>query len=160
MDIATLLSTDRVIFTNEVSSTKRAFELLSERLCHDIHISELSVDTVFNALVTREKLGSTALGNGIAIPHACTEIDIPRAALLVLEEGLVMDTPDKKPVHMLLALLVPKTDSASYRPLISEITSGINRRDLVQQLIQYQDARLALNLLSSLFVTDMRDMAA
>ncbi len=160
MDIVTLLSTDRIIFTPEVSSTKRAFELLSERLCHDIHISELSVDMVFDALVTREKLGSTALGNGIAIPHACTEIETPRAALLILEEGLSMDTPDKKPVHMLLALLVPKENRASYRPLLSELTSGINRRDLVQQVLQYQDVRLTLDLLSSLFMTEIRNMAA
>ena len=160
MDIATLLSTDRIIFTTEVSSTKRAFELLSERLCHDIHVSELSVDRVFDVLVTREKLGSTALGNGIAIPHACTEIEAPRAALLVLEEGLNMDTPDKKPVHLLLALLVPKTNSSSYRPLLSELTGSINRRDLVQQIIQYQDTRLTLDLLSSVFTADIRDMAA
>ena len=160
MDIATLLSTDRIIFTPEVSSTKRAFELLSERLCHDLHVSELSVDSVFDALVAREKLGSTALGNGIAIPHACTDINQARAALLVLEEGLSMDTPDKKPVHMLLALLVPENNSARYRPLLSELTSGINRRDLAQQVIQYQDPRLTLDLLSSLFTADIRDMAA
>ena len=160
MDIATLLSTDRIIFTNEVSSTKRAFELLSERLCHDLHVSELSVDIVFDAIVAREKLGSTALGNGIAIPHACTEIKEPRAALLVLQEGLSMDTPDKKPVHMLLSLLVPETDRSSYRPLLSELTGSINRQDIVQQIVQYQDARLTLELLSSLFATDFREMAA
>ena len=71
-----------------------------------------------------------------------------------------MDTPDKKPVHMLLALLVPKNNSTSYRPLLSELTSGINRRDLAQQVLQYQDPRLTLDLLSSLFTADIRDMAA
>ncbi len=160
MDISTLLSTDRMTFTTEVSSTKRAFELLSERLCHDIHVSELSVDNVFDALVAREKLGSTALGNGIAIPHACTDITHPRAALLVLEEGLHMDTPDKKPVHILLALLVPELNSASYRPLLSELTSSINQRDLAQQIVQYQNARLTLDLLDSLCTTDIKEMAA
>lgn len=155
MDIVTLLSTDRIIFEAEVSSTKRAFELLSERLCHDTHISELSVDNVFDALVSREKLGSTTLGNGIAIPHACIEISEPRAALLALEEGLDIDTPDKKPVHVMLALLVPRNNSDIYRPLLAELTASINRRDLIQQIIQYQDARLTLDFLSSLFIRDM-----
>ena len=157
MDIATLLSTDRIIFETEVSSTKRAFELLAERLCHDTHISELSVNLVFDALVSREKLGSTTLGNGIAIPHACTELSEPRAALLALEEGLSMDTPDKKPVHVFIALLVPTNESDSYRPFFSELASTINRKDLVQQITQYQDPRLTLDFLSSLF---FRDMAA
>lgn len=160
MDIATLLSTDRIIFTHEVSSTKRAFELLSERLCHDLHVSELSVDSVFDALVAREKLGSTALGNGIVVPHACTDIDEPRAALLVLEEGLRMDTPDKKPAHLLLSVLLPKDNGTNYRPLLSELTSGINQRDLVRQVLQYQDARLTLERLTSLFTSEINSLAA
>ena len=155
MDIVTLLSTDRIVFETEVSSTKRAFELLSERLCHDTHVSELSVDLVFDALISREKLGSTTLGNGIAIPHACTDIEEPRAALLALDEGLNMDTPDKKPVHVLLALLVPKANSENYRPLMSELATSINRRDLVEQIIQYQSPKLTLEFLTSLFIRDM-----
>ncbi len=83
MDITTLLSTDRIIFADEVSSMKKAFEQLSRLLCRDLQNSDACADEVFDVLTSREKLGSTALGNGIAIPHACMNIPEPVAALLV-----------------------------------------------------------------------------
>ncbi len=66
-----------------------------------------------------------------------------------------MDTPDKKPVHIMLALLVPQNSSESYRPLLSELTASINRRDLTQHILQHQDPRLTLDFLSSLFIREM-----
>ncbi|MEZ5480069.1 MAG: PTS sugar transporter subunit IIA [Thiolinea sp.] len=155
MDIVTLLSTDRIVFEPEVSSKKRAFEVLSGLLCRDIRDHELSADSVFDALTSREKLGSTALGNGIAIPHACMPTPDPQAAMLILEEGIKMDAPDKKPVHLLLALLVPQDNHEACRPLLRELTIHLNRRDLVQQFLQYREPRHALDYLSSLFIRDI-----
>ena len=155
MDIVTLLSTDRILFETEVSSKKRAFELLAGLLHRGIENTAMTIDNLFDSLISREKLGSTALGNGIAIPHACTAIDEPVAALLLIEEGLKMDAPDKKPVHFLLALLVPQEQSELYRSMLKELTFTLNRKDLVAQLLQYQDPRLAMDYLASLFIRDI-----
>lgn len=155
MDIATLLSTDRIIFEDEVSSMKKAFEQLSQLLQQDRSEEEPDADAVFDALTSREKLGSTALGNGIAIPHACMDITAPVAALLVMEEGLKMDTPDKKPVHLLLALLLPKNKNQACRNLLKDLTANINRKGLYEDFISHRNPTLTLDHIASLFITDI-----
>jgi PTS system nitrogen regulatory IIA component len=155
MDITTLLSTDRIIFEDEVSSMKKAFEQLSRLLYRENPDSELSADDIFDVLTSREKLGSTALGNGIAIPHACMDIPEPIAALLITEEGIKMDTPDKKPVHLLFALLIPSQNSKIYQPLLKEIAANINQKDLFRAMIEHRSPTLALEHISSLFITDI-----
>ena len=93
MDIIGLLSPDRIACKQEVNSKKRAFEMLAKLLV--TAQSQVSQDEVFDALMNREKLGCTALGNGVSIPHARLPIARPRAAILSLKEGIPLDAPDK-----------------------------------------------------------------
>lgn len=151
MDIVTLLSTDRMAYEPELSSKKRAFEKLAELLSHEGHEDGFENETIFNALIAREKLGSTALGNGIALPHASLKVSYAKAALLLLEESITMDTPDKKPVHLLLALIVPKDQAESYQPLLSELAIVLNRKGLTKTLLELGEPELILGYLSSLF---------
>lgn len=151
MDIVTLLSTDRMAYEPELSSKKRAFEKLAELLSHEGHEDGFENETIFNALIAREKLGSTALGNGIALPHASLKVSYAKAALLLLEESITMDTPDKKPVHLLLALIVPKAQAESYQPLLSELAIVLNRKGLTKTLLEFGEPELILGYLSSLF---------
>ncbi|MEZ5535243.1 MAG: PTS sugar transporter subunit IIA [Thiolinea sp.] len=155
MDITTLLSTDRIIFEDEVSSMKKAFEQLSRLLHQGSPENQISADEIFDALTSREKLGSTALGNGIAIPHTCMEIPEPVAALLVTEEGIKMDSPDKKPVHFLLALLIPSQNSQVYKPLLKELAANINHKGLYQAMLEHRSPAQTLRHISSLFITDI-----
>lgn len=155
MDIATLLSTDRIIFEDEVSSMKKAFEQLSRLLQRSEAEHAPGADAVFDALTSRERLGSTTLGNGIAIPHACMDISEPVAALLVTDEGIKMDAPDKKPVHLLLALLIPRDNNREYHPLLKDLAANINRKGLYDDFLQHRNPDLTLSHISSLFITDI-----
>ncbi len=155
MDIVTLLSMDRITCATEVSSRKRAFETLAELLSREDSAVGFNYEAIFDALVAREKLGSTTLGNGIAIPHACLSIPYPKAALLTVEEGIKMDTPDKKPVHLLLALLVPNDASDAYRPLLGELAMTLNQKSLYGKILQCHEPRLILDYLASLFIRDI-----
>ena len=151
MDIVTLLSTDRIVCERELSSKKRAFEKLAALLSHEGHEDGFENEAVFNALIAREKLGSTALGNGIVLPHASLRVNYAKAALLLLDESIDMDTPDKKPVHLLLALIVPKGQAESYQPLLSELAIVLNRKGLAKSLLELGEPELILSYLSSLF---------
>lgn len=151
MDIVTLLSTDRIECEPELSSKKRAFEKLAELLSHEGSEDGFENEAVFNALIAREKLGSTALGNGIVLPHASLNVAYAKAALLLLDESIDMDTPDKKPVHLLLALIVPKDQTETYQPLLSELAIVLNRKGLVKTLLELGEPELILGYLSSLF---------
>lgn len=152
MDIVTLLSTNRVACVNELSSKKRAFEKLAELLSHEDSELGFENEAVFNALIAREKLGSTALGNGIVLPHASLNVPEAKAALLLLEEGIEMDTPDKKPVHLLLALIVPTGQAEHYQPLLSDLAIVLNRKALAKTLLELREPTLILDYLASLFV--------
>lgn len=152
MDIATLLSTSRIACEHELSSKKRAFEKLAALLSREDSEEGFENEAIFNALIAREKLGSTALGNGIVLPHACLQMPYAKAALLLVDEGIEMDTPDKKPVHLLLALIVPVGQTESYQALLSDLAMVLNRKTLAKTFLELREPALILDYLASLFV--------
>lgn len=102
----------------DIRSKKRALQTLAELLapsvCEALEGESSPEDPVqsdmdiFDALITRERLGSTALGHGIALPHSrLANIDEPIAAMITLSEGVDCEAPDDQPVDVLVGLLVP-----------------------------------------------------
>ncbi|MBU0654955.1 MAG: PTS sugar transporter subunit IIA [Gammaproteobacteria bacterium] len=149
MDITSLLSPERIACETEVSSKKRAFERLAEMLASDQ--TELEPEAIFDALINREKLGSTTLGNGVAIPHACRPIHSPRGALLLLQDGIKMDTPDKKPVQLFMAILVPTEEQNGHTHLITELTSILLQKSMLEQISQFHEPKTVMDYLVTLF---------
>ena len=132
MQTVPLLLPEQIACLEELSSRKRVFEKLAELLTQQQ--PALGIEEVLEALTNREKLGSTTLGNGIAIPHACLNIPTPLMALVVLEQGVKMDTPDKKPVQIFLAIIVPSQASDTYRSIISQLASLLTQPSLIENL--------------------------
>ncbi len=149
MDIISLLAPERIACEAEVSSKKRAFERLAEMLASDQ--TDLSFENIFEALINREKLGSTTLGNGVAIPHASLSVQQPRGALLLLEDGIKMDAPDKKPVQLLLAILVPTGGESGYSGLITELTGTLLHKPMLEQIGLFRDPKIVMDYLTALF---------
>jgi nitrogen PTS system EIIA component len=109
MTIVSLLAPERIALDVVTSSKKRVLEQLSVLLCGTDE--DLSSGTVFDALLARERLGSTGIGFGIAIPHARTTQALhARAACMRLDTGVDFDALDGEPIDFVFGLLVP--DSA------------------------------------------------
>jgi PTS system nitrogen regulatory IIA component len=120
MNIAQLLSPDRVSRTSEISSKKRVLEVLSEMLASSQ--PNLSVTEIFDSLIARERLGSTGLGHGVAIPHGrLAGIEHAVAALVKLERGVDYDAPDREPVDLLFALLVPQESTDEHLQILATL---------------------------------------
>lgn len=105
MDLASLISKGGV-FTVEGSSTTEIYE----KVCKLIKFPEsITSDAVFNALCAREKIMSTAVGNGIALPHASVPIikeeEEQRVCVVYLKEPLDMNAPDEMKVHTMFVIL-------------------------------------------------------
>lgn len=102
-----IIHVDLVNSKIEVASKKRVLEYLSQRLASiDDSINETHV---FEKLIERERLGSTGLGDGVAIPHArFPGVERAIIALATLSTPVDFDSSDKKPVDLILALLVPQ----------------------------------------------------
>ncbi len=92
---------------------------------------------ILDALIGRERLGSTALGQGIAVPHGhVTELEKPIAALLTLDEGIEFDAPDEAAVDIIFALLVPKDSTDDHLAILSQVAERFDKPDISAALRQ------------------------
>lgn len=120
-----LLSPECTVCDLGAASKKRALELAAERLAE--RFPELDARAVLDALMARERLGSTAVGAGVAIPHCrldgCPE---PLAALLRLAAAVDFDAPDGVPVDLLFVLVVPGEAHETHLELLAAAARALN----------------------------------
>ncbi len=122
IELAQLLSTGRVCIELHVSSQKRMLEEMASLLIRDD--PTLDKDEVFRALIERERLGSTAIGNGVTLPHGrLADLEAPIVAFATLKQPLSIDTPDDQPVNMVVGILVPEQRSDMHVRLLSKIAA-------------------------------------
>ena len=105
-------------------SKKRALEIISELAAKQL---SLPPQVVFEAILTREKMGSTGIGNGIAIPHGKLEEDTLRAVgvFVQLETPIAFDAIDNQPVDLLFALLVPADQTKTHLHTLSLVAKRL-----------------------------------
>ena len=117
--LANILPVEQVLVGINATSKKRAFEeagLLFENL------HGLSRALVTDSLFARERLGSTGLGHGVAIPHGRIKgLKSPMAAVFQLAQSIGFDAPDEQPVKILIFLLVPEAATQKHLEILSEI---------------------------------------
>jgi PTS system nitrogen regulatory IIA component len=135
MKIVDLLTKDRIRTDADVASKKRALEVLSEMLS-DASMSVPS-SVVFNKLISRERLGSTGLGHGVALPHARIErTSEARGALINLPRGIDFDAFDRQPVDLLFALVVPEHFTDEHLQILADLAELFSDQDLCRDLRQ------------------------
>jgi nitrogen PTS system EIIA component len=136
--IAKLLSVENVVVGLEASSKKRVFEQAGI-LFENRH--GLARSLVYDALFAREKLGSTGLGQGIAIPHGRIKgLKDVRAAFLRLATPVQFDAPDGKPVGYVFILLVPEAATEHHLQLLSELAQMFSDKAFRERLAAAPDA--------------------
>ena len=118
-NLSKILSPANVVLGLEVSSKKRAFEqagLIFENNCG------IARSTVSENLFARERLGSTGLGHGVAVPHGRIKgLKAPLAAFVRLQEPIPFESPDALPVDLLVFLLIPDHVTQQHLEILSEI---------------------------------------
>jgi PTS system nitrogen regulatory IIA component len=144
----TLLSPERTLFVQELESKKRVFDTLAKLLSYKQ--SQLSQDEIFDFLIDREKLGSTTLGGGIALPRARVPINEPYAALLLLDEGIIIDSPDKQPVTIFMGLMLPESSPQIYSDMISKLMMRFAMRPVAEELAETSEPEIAVNYMETL----------
>ncbi|RCW65741.1 PTS sugar transporter subunit IIA [Pseudorhodoferax soli] len=136
--LASILPAAQVLVSVDATSKKRAFEeagLLFENL------HALSRALVTDSLFARERLGSTGLGHGVAIPHGRIKgLKSPMAAVLQLAQPIGFDAPDEQPVKLLIFLLVPEAATQKHLEILSEIAELLSDAPLRESLKSTVDA--------------------
>ena len=136
--LAAILPAAQVLVSVDATSKKRAFEeagLLFENL------HGLSRALITDSLFARERLGSTGLGHGVAIPHGRIKgLKTPLAAVLRVQQPSPFDAPDDEPVSLLIFLLVPEAATQRHLEILSEIAELLSDRGLRDKLKSAPDA--------------------
>ena len=136
--LATILPPAQVLVSVDVTSKKRAFEeagLLFESL------HGLSRALITDSLFARERLGSTGLGHGVAIPHGRIKgLTAPMAALFQLHNPIGFDAPDEQAVNLLIFLLVPEAATQKHLEILSEIAELLSDSGLRERMKACTDA--------------------
>ena len=136
--IAKLLPAANVVVDLETSSKKRVFEQAGLLFENNQGIGR---STVFDSLFAREKLGSTGLGQGVAIPHGRIKgLREAVGAFLRLSAPVQFDAPDGKPVSLLFVLLVPEQATEHHLQILSELAQMFSDKNFREQLASAPDA--------------------
>ncbi|WP_028669371.1 PTS sugar transporter subunit IIA [Saccharospirillum impatiens] len=133
-----VLTVERVFVGAFGASKKRVLQTLAERLATAVPgVTELDL---FDQLIARERLGSTGLGQGIALPHCrLANIDRPVAALVKLDEAVDFESPDRQPVDLMFALVVPEAATDEHLQLLAAVVERFNDSDTVAALRDTRD---------------------
>ena len=136
--LTNLLSASQVLLDFDASSKKRVFEQAG--MLFENHLG-LARSVVFDSLFAREKLGSTGLGQGIAIPHGRIKgLKSPMAAVFQLDQPIGFDAPDEQLVNLLIFLLVPEASTQKHLEILSEIAELLSDASLREKIKTCDDA--------------------
>lgn len=158
MNLETLISPNAVITDQPVKSKKRALETLAVTLAEEatkaaLQSAETSEITefdglekidpfaIFQLLTDREKLGSTGMGHGVALPHArCALTDQAIGAMLKLDEGIDFDSPDNQPTDLIFALMVPEQHTDEHLQILAHLAALFSDEEFCRTMRNTTDA--------------------
>ncbi|PTN12575.1 PTS sugar transporter subunit IIA [Nitrosomonas aestuarii] len=136
--ISQLLPQSNVIVDLDVASKKRVFEQAGLLFENTIQIAR---SQVFDSLFAREKLGSTGLGQGVAIPHGRIKgLREAVAALVRMKEAIPFDAPDGQPVNIACILLVPEKATDQHLQILSELAQMFSDKQFRESILNSRNA--------------------
>ncbi len=131
--IADTISPERIVSNAQATSKKCALERLSSLVASNE--DKLVATEVFDTLVARERLGSTGIGHGVAIPHGrLGKLDHAVSAFMRLEKGVDFDAIDNEPVAYMFALLVPKDSNDDHLQLLAQLAKMFSNPAMRERL--------------------------
>jgi PTS system nitrogen regulatory IIA component len=143
--LAAILPASNVLLSVDATSKKRVFEhggLLFENQ------QGVARSLVTENLFARERLGSTGLGHGVAIPHGRIKgLKNPLAAVLRVTQPIPFEAPDDEPVSLLIFLLVPEAATQRHLEILSEIAEMLSDRELRERLKSEPEASVVHKLI-------------
>jgi PTS system nitrogen regulatory IIA component len=146
MQISELLNPSRIANRQSSSSKKNSLEMLSRLLAESL--PDFADSEIFDSLIGRERLGSTGLGNGVALPHGRVNgLKAPIAALVTLEQGIDFDAIDNKPVDLLFALLVPEQSTDEHLQILARLAEMFSNQEFCSKLRNCRDSDQCFKLI-------------
>lgn len=148
MQISDILVLERTLCDVSINSKKASLEILANLIASaDLSLTKMEV---FNSLLNRERLGSTGLGKGVALPHGrlkhCAKT---LGAFIKLESGINYDAVDGNPVKLLFALLVPEESTQEHLDILAKLAEKFSDENVLEQLKVEHSIDKVFNILVS-----------
>ncbi len=154
MEISDLLSSDRVVDRLPAASKKQVIQEISRRAAE---VTGLDERTVFSVLLERERLGTTGVGEGVAIPHGkIADLDGLCGLFVRLDQAVDFDSIDERPVDLVFLLLAQEGASADHLKALARVSRLMRDPAVRESLRDAADA----NALYTVLTSDSRDRAA
>lgn len=146
MDLGDLISTDSVVARLPAKSKKQVLQALS---AHAARLTDLPERDIFDTLLQREKLGSTGVGRGVAIPHGKLA-GLPQILGIFarLEKPVDFESVDREPVDLVFLLLAPESAGADHLKALARISRLLREPTSIEKLRASKDETALYTLLS------------
>ncbi len=145
MNLSELIAPEAIIPALRANSKKQVLQILAEKAAD---LTGLNERVIFDVVLQREKLGSTGLGGGIAIPHGkLPDINKIIGIFAHLEIPVDFEALDDEPIDLVFLLLAPENAGADHLKALSQIARVLRHSDVVQKLRNTYDANVLYTLL-------------
>lgn len=133
MEIKDILHPDCTLCAVQGTSKKRVLELISQ--IANQYLMDIDQATILSSLICREKMGSTGIGNGIALPHGrLRDLDRVLAVVVTSEKPIDYDAIDNAPVDIFFAILVPEDKASEHLGTLSTIAAKLNNPETLARM--------------------------
>ena len=147
MTISKLLSPNRVFLNSDIISKKRLLEFIAGKISEEF---DLDSSQLFNNLLDRERLGSTGLGKGFAVPHARLP-DLGRAVglFIKLENPINFDAPDDMPVDLVFSIVIPEDAIDEHLQTLSALAKIFSQQPVRDAMRKATDSNQVIDIIGS-----------
>ena len=132
MTISALLSPQSIFLDTEITSKKKLLQLIANIAADRAQLSE---SLIYNNLLNRERLGSTGLGLGFAVPHARLEnLDHTMGCFFRLKDPVNFESPDNQPVDLVFTIIIPEQATEEHLIILSSLASIFSRAEVCEAI--------------------------
>lgn len=141
LDIGVILDHGRIVTGHQTTSKKRLLEQIANMFAENL--PDADAGQIFSTLIERENLGSTGIGDGVALPHARIKgLEDVVGLFLSLQEPLEFDAVDQQKVNLVFAILVPEDATEEHLNLLASLASVFQNTEKRQVLLETTDSSL------------------
>jgi nitrogen PTS system EIIA component len=157
MNLSKIFDPDFIKLNLTAATKDKAVCQLAEVFCQKYR--EKNKQEIIAAVYEREKLGNTSMGRGVAFPHARTDIVTGLYVVLgIYHEGIPAETPDNKPLHLVILLLTPRNISKAYLQSLSGLANFARRPDTLPQLLAAKTVMEVIDIIHQVGINVERDL--
>ncbi len=147
MTITALLSPDRIFINTEITSKKKLLEFIANQASSQLQLAEA---TLYSNLLDRERLGSTGLGSGFAIPHArIADLDRAVGVFIKLGQAINFEAPDNQPVDLVFAIIIPEQATDQHLQTLASLAKVFSQAEVCEAIRNADTGEEVVKLIDS-----------